>query len=172
MGREIRKVAKGWEHPRDERGIYHPMFEAPYIDVLKEWLQDNALWEKGLHPDQKKYADAATSKSYADWNGGPPDPMYYNPNKWSEQEACCFQFYETVTEGTPLSPVFDSLQELGDWLVETQGYSREHAETFCRVGWQPSFIRTVNVNTDLNKEEPTPGTTHPPKKKKGKKMRW
>ncbi|RPD42964.1 hypothetical protein [Chitinophaga barathri] len=171
MGREVRKVAKGWEHPRDERGRYHPMFAEPYIDVLQEWQQNNALWEKGIHPDQQQYRGAAACKTYADWNGPAPDPSYYNQHKWTEKEACCFQYYETVTEGTPLSPVFDSLADLSDWLIKNEGYTRAYAEEFCRTGWAPTFIGQVSVDTEsiLKKEEQMPRTVRPPKKRKGKK---
>ena len=39
MGREIRRVPKGWEHPRDEGGKYIPMFDQSYDDAAKEWLE-------------------------------------------------------------------------------------------------------------------------------------
>lgn len=171
MGREIRKVAKGWEHPRDKQGRYQPMFAEPYVDALQAWQENNALWEKGTHPDQQQYSGAASCKAYADWHGPAPDPAYYNPHKWTEQEACCFQYYETITEGTPLSPVFDSLADLSDWLVKNEGYTRASAKEFCRTGWVPTAIGQVSVNSKITSNEvpQAPRTVRPTTKRKGKK---
>jgi len=47
--------------------------------------------------------------------------------------------YETISEGTPISPVFDSLKVLENWLVKDQGYSRKAAQEFCVESWSPSF---------------------------------
>lgn len=52
------------------------------------------------------------------------------------------QIYETDSEGTPVSPVFASKDELAEWLVTEGGYSRQAADMFARDGWAPSFMRT------------------------------
>lgn len=41
---------------------------------------------------------------------GAYEPMF--AHSWTKEEATCFQVYETVTEGTPLSPVFKSLDQV------------------------------------------------------------
>jgi hypothetical protein len=72
-----------------------------------------------------------------EWEGGPPkkeDYVSYDVNG----ELPCYQLYETVTEGTPVSPVFDSLAELEAWLV-TQGHTPQQAAAFCRDGWAPTM---------------------------------
>lgn len=138
MGKEIRKVPKGWEHPRDKNGKYEPLYDASYTASLEEWFVNHRLWEKGEHPDQKKYQEAKDCKFYAEWADNPPDVTYY-PSKWSEEEAVCFQLYETITVGTPLSPVFDTLKELEDWLVNTQVYDRKSAKEFCETGYVLTF---------------------------------
>jgi hypothetical protein len=40
--------------------------------------------------------------------------------QWKPGEATCFQMYENVTEGTPLSPVMDSPEALAQWLADNK----------------------------------------------------
>lgn len=147
MGREIRKVRKGWEHPTDDNGEYKPMHEEYYGDAVAEWINNHQLWLKGEHPDQKKDS-TVDYKFYAEWDGDCPDIEYYNKEKWTEEEACCFQMYETVSEGTPVSPVFDTLDELEVWIIENLNYSKNAAHQFCQSGYAPSFITMGGVVKD------------------------
>jgi hypothetical protein len=55
------------------------------------------------------------------------------------QQRTAYQIYENVSDGTPVSPVFDSADELISWLI-TQGVSREAAEAFIAQGHAPSFV--------------------------------
>jgi hypothetical protein len=50
-----------------------------------------------------------------------------------------YQIYEDVTEGTPVSPVFGTVEELQRWLI-AQGYSKAATEAFIREGSAPSFV--------------------------------
>src|SRR5690606_25679196 len=90
-------------------------------------------WEAGTHPDR----DDDAPRYFWEWEGAPPDEEYYRP-KWTEP-ATCYQVYETVSEGTPVSPVFETLDELVAWLVE-KGYSPEAARAFAETGWAPSLV--------------------------------
>ena len=95
MGREIRIVPKGWEHPKKRDGSYQPMRDTVYAERARE--------------------------------------------------PTCYQMYETVSEGTPVTPVFETEDELVDYLVNVgtfwnQKYSREAAEAFVKTGWAPSFV--------------------------------
>jgi len=134
MGREIRRVPETWEHPKDEDG-YLPMFDKDYDTACQEWIEEFNLWQKGEHPDQKQYND--TSKYYWDWDGMPPNCDYYR-EPFSD-EPTHYQIYETVSEGTPVSPVFETLDELANWLIK-QGYSQQAARNFAKGGWAPSMI--------------------------------
>ncbi len=139
MGREIRKVAKDWIHPKDYKGDYIPQNREYYNDVMDEWIKNHNLWLKGEHPDQ---LDGSTEglKFYAEWDGNPPDVEYYRTINWTPEQACCFQFYENVSERTPLSPVFEKIEDLQIWLIQNEGYSEETAKRFCESGYAPSFI--------------------------------
>ena len=50
-----------------------------------------------------------------------------------------WQVWETVSEGSPVSPVFPDRAALVAWLVG-QGYSPAAAEAFAARGWVPSMI--------------------------------
>ena len=96
--------------------------------VLEErWLRD--------------MADLLALEPYEEYAGErPKEGDGYRPD-WGDRELA-YQFYETVSEGTPLSPPFATLGELADFLVEKLGYDRRVAESFCGVGWAPSFVVT------------------------------
>lgn len=50
-----------------------------------------------------------------------------------------WQLWETVSEGSPISPVFVHREMFVEWLVK-QGYSLKAAEAFTKQGWAPSGI--------------------------------
>ncbi len=53
-----------------------------------------------------------------------------------------WQVWETVSEGSPVSPVLETREALVDWLVDVQRYSRDAAEAFTQAGWVPSMVVT------------------------------
>jgi hypothetical protein len=50
-----------------------------------------------------------------------------------------WQLWETVSEGSPVSPVFPTREAFVDYLVSS-GHSRGAAEKFCETGWAPSGV--------------------------------
>lgn len=163
MGREIRRVPKGWQHPENTDCRHHgghrdpdiykrtdyqygrcfiPMHDEDYQTASQEWIKNFELWQAGKHPDQVDYC-----KYYWEYDS-PPDEKTCRPA--FESEPTCYQIYETVSEGTPVSPVFETLQELEDYLV-SQGHSREAAHAFSQDGWAPSFV----LFNPGNGEQPT-----------------
>lgn len=145
MGREIRRVPANWEHPKNERG-YKPLFDSPYIEAINEWIKAHKLWEKGKHPDQLD-GSGKEYEYYAQWSGDPPDIDYYRPN-WKSEDATWFQMYETVSEGTPVTPPFATADELVNYLCnhgtfwDSNPWPRRRAEGFVKAGWAPSLIST------------------------------
>jgi len=69
--------------------------------------------------------DPAIEETYEAWTPTPPP------------EGPGWQVWETVSEGSPISPVFGTKEELIAYLVE-EGYSQVAAEKFCDAGWVPS----------------------------------
>ena len=155
MGREIRKVPPHWEHPaRDpendpyRHGGYQPMYDEQFASKFAEWLADFDRIRAGdLTEFERKYYPLGL----ADWlldDGVPPNPTYYRP--YSDEEATWLQVYETVSEGTPVTPPFETAEELirylatnGDFWDQKRGdsgWSYEAAKSFVGSGWAPSMI--------------------------------
>jgi len=154
MGREIRRVPPDWEHPtytaemvRDLGkpagwvGTPVPLYDKVYAEAAKEWLAQAAAWARGEHPDQQQYPEAtARYLGYWEWSSGPPDPGSYRRRAWTEAEATHFQVYETVSEGTPVSPVLDSRDAVRAWCVGASAfYTEAAAARFATEGWAPSL---------------------------------
>lgn len=55
-----------------------------------------------------------------------------------------YQLWETVSEGSPISPVFASKKKFIDYLCD-QGYSWEAAANFVEKGWAPSMMISNGV---------------------------
>jgi hypothetical protein len=135
MGREIRMVPKDWEHPQDQDGEYISMLDETFDDAAKEWLANCIAWANGTHED---FATEGGEHSYYWlWESDPPRPESYRPAFTSPADH--FQIYQNVSEGTPVSPVFASREELADWLVG-QGRSRAAADAFAKSGYAPSML--------------------------------
>lgn len=130
MGREIRRVPEGWEHPTKQNGGDQPMFDESYKEAAEEWLNNCNQWSRGEHEDQP-----ASCKYYWEWAGTPPDEDYYREE--FKTEPTHYQVYETVSEGTPTSPVFKDLIDLQAWLIK-EGHSESAAENFTKSGYVPS----------------------------------
>lgn len=144
MGREIRRVPANWEHPKDANGHWQPMFDVSFVDAVSEWKAGYGSWEMGerlKHPRK----DGSTYEWW-EWNGDPPAREYYRP-QWTDAERTHYQLYETVTEGTPLSPPCESPEALARWLSEHGTYWDANDKRtydswlrFVKVGWAPSFV--------------------------------
>lgn len=77
-----------------------------------------------------------------------PDPLDYMPD-FSDRDPASLGWcmYETCSEGTPISPVLGSPEELARWLTDNGasafGYSTATYEQWlnvCRGGWAPSMV--------------------------------
>jgi hypothetical protein len=162
MGREIRMVPPNWEHPKGERRNgkidYLPMFDQDPESKIEEWISGYRAWKKEEHDGTE----------YWNYEGG-LDLACYRP-KFTE-EPTWYQLYETVSEGTPLSPPFATKEELVNYLVEfgdfwqqcqwrdrftetwchdakEPGWNRESAEKFVECEWAPSaWINETGLHT-------------------------
>jgi hypothetical protein len=125
MSREIRRVPKDWEHPR-EAGHYKPLLDKSYSQAILDHIKGELPWYL-RHPRHLK-----------EWFECWPDREYCRPH-WSKSEATHYQIYEDVSEGTPVSPIFENLGEMKAWLLE-QGFSEKASSKFIEDGWAPSMI--------------------------------
>jgi hypothetical protein len=155
MSREIRRVPPTWEHPRDDTGRYIPLYDQSYGDAALEWMDGLAQWEAGYDPDratmQQEIPWTAHRKRgtsgqggrcfYWESAGGPPEPEQYR-DSWTPEQATHFQVYETVSDGTPVSPVLATLDAVREWCI-SKGYSPAAADGFVRDGWAPLMVSRV-----------------------------
>jgi len=127
MGREVRRVHKDWNHPKNEDGHFIPMHE--------RFLYNQEEIEEGL---EDGWLDDT--------------PPYYGISvmpQWDEAERTHYQMYENVTEGTPISPVMESPEALARWLADNDANAGafrtatyEQWLRICQGGYAPSFIYT------------------------------
>lgn len=130
MSREIRKVPKDWVHPQNSYGNDAPLYEN-YEDALNDF---------NIDVEKMGMAEAL------DYHGGSPVVDDYMPT-WSEEEKTHIMMYETCSEGTPISPGFETPEQLAHWLADNGassfGNSTATYEQWLRVcmgGWAPSAI--------------------------------
>lgn len=128
MGREIRRVPPDWQHPRDSRDHYVPLVDEDYETALAEWIAGRQKWQ----------TEPENDCTWEDWTGSAPSPKDHRP-AFAEGTATHYQIYETVSEGTPASPVFASKEAMGKWLL-SEGYSRRATDHFLRAEWAPSMM--------------------------------
>jgi len=106
MSRAIRRVTADWKHPKLKNDKFQPMFDEFYGKVLGEWLENKAKWGNGTHPDLRNEPWLKDDCSnYADW-AEKPKADSYSTHEFEEADLTHIQLYETITEGTPISPVF------------------------------------------------------------------
>jgi hypothetical protein len=125
--REVRPVPLDWQHPQ-EGGTYSdgsPRYRPLYsrADYLHH-LEHNAGCELEDLMDI--------------------DPADYMP-AMNEGTQYGYQLYETTTEGTPVSPVFPSLEELAAWCED--GATVFADRKWTREQWLASF-KAESLDTD------------------------
>lgn len=140
MGREIRMVPPNWKHPRGQDHEYTPLFDSTVEEAWADWQKEYAAWIAGGFEEARKmyrYNPAEPYRSFCDYHGEPPDPKHYRP-AWTEP-ATWFQVYETVSEGTPITPPLPTKEALIEYLVTSGDYwggkwDRAAAERFVDRG--------------------------------------
>ncbi len=112
MGREVRRVPADWEHPADR--ALHDTFRIRRIELEK--------WKAGYITDHC----GGWKKLPAEYRGKRPHVYYGSSNKrdfmpdWEPEECTHLQMYETTTEGTPISPVMATAEDLAHWLADNK----------------------------------------------------
>jgi len=127
MSREVRKVPADWEHPTDDNGDYIPIHDSGYLRALSEWEEGEAKWAEGLEEDWGAGTDGEKAwrakgegqdGTFEDWWGEMPEEYQYMP-EWSDDERTHWMMYESVSEGTPISPPCASPELLARWLADS-----------------------------------------------------
>lgn len=128
MSREVRPVALDWEHPRLP-GTYSDG-SPRYLGLnSRESLRFRLEWN-AKHPDDEDAQEPVDLSEYM------PEIPEGTPYGW--------QLYETVSEGSPVSPVCATKDELAAWMSSPaagrERVSPDVAAKFVKEGWAPSFF--------------------------------
>lgn len=164
MGREVRMIKPGWEHPRrpgnraDGTPRYRGLMAGPFSQALADWEQGREKWEAGLEEDWAPELDQEGNKrwkplehahqamTWEEWYGARPQAEDYMP-EWEPGEATLLVMYENTSEGTPISPGFETPEELARWLADNRASafgdmtaSYEEWLVTCRAGWSVGAV--------------------------------
>lgn len=157
MSRVVRKVPADWQHPKDARGHYLPLYDgASLVERFAAWVVGKAMWERGLaedwgKPGQWKARDPAWGKHWEDWSGAAPKPAHFTPT-WPAEVCTHLMMYEDVSEGTPISPAFATAEELATWLATNKAsasgmFAASYDAWLATItrGWAPSMVLAGGV---------------------------
>lgn len=140
MSREVRLVPKDWTHPKNASGNFIALFDNYNSEDADDWDEERELW------NSKEHDGFIEGCEFSEWAGDRPDPDDYLPI-WSAEEKTHLMMYETTTEGTPISPAFETPEELAKWLVDNDvsafGRNKGTYEGWLRVaqgGFAPSMV--------------------------------
>jgi hypothetical protein len=110
-------------------------------DSIDRWNAEKKIIKAAGLPDnwgtcpscQGDGKDLSMKKQYDEWKSEEPP------------KGEGYQIWETVSEGSPISPVFADPEKLADWMVEndeslTKNTTKEQWIKFISEGWAPSLI--------------------------------
>jgi hypothetical protein len=148
MGREVRRVPADWQHPKApylygrEGEDYVPLFDG-FNKALADWLEGQAKWAEGLRDDYRggwiSIENEHKSSTWEDWSGERPDPKHYMPD-FPAEERTHWQMYQNTSEGTPISPVIETPEELARWLADNEASAFAN-QTASYEDWLSTIMR-------------------------------
>jgi len=119
MGHELRKVPGNWVHPTNESGYVIPMHDGV---MFTKKVARKKMWEQGFYQinDGPLLPVAQTGMTFEEYEGE-IDPDKYMPD-WPITERTHYVWYETYSEGAPISSVCASAEELAVELVALEEF--------------------------------------------------
>jgi hypothetical protein len=132
MGREVRRVPLDWEHPQYE---------------TTEWSREEGCYVLATRP-KPLYPRSFYDDRMAEYENDPEDYDRPSPDEhmpeFEEGTAVGWCMYETTSEGTPISPVFETPEELARWLADT-GASTFASMTTTYENWLRMIQRGSSI---------------------------
>lgn len=136
MGRELRRVPKDFVYPLNK------VWYGNYLKRINACRSRN----EELCEQCKKFAEIKGMKLN---QHGCPDYDEYFKEVFDKMTELCeppkgdgFQLWETTTEGSPVSPVFDTIDELADWCAENiTSYGKDK---LSKKNWQKNLEELLN----------------------------
>ena len=142
MGREVRMVPADWVHPHYEEWTGNI---GPKPLHKSDWYQSN---HDGFIEKLNKEGLQAAIDEY-----GAVDINDYMP-QWRPEECTHYMMYENTSEGTPISPAFETPEELARWLDDNNASAfADHTATYeqwlrvAKGGFAPSAVMQGGVMT-------------------------
>ena len=161
MGREVRMVPSNWEHPKGECGDYQPMHRHSYKKALLDWVRGYFKWQKGFYEDYQgrwmPKEEEMANMSFTEWEGWPPKEERHMP-EFKPHECTHYQMYETCSEGTPISPVMETPEELARWLADNKA-SAFGSMTATYEQWLNTIHRGSAISAVLDANGLRPGVS-------------
>ena len=117
-------------------------WSAESVERIRAEIEKRRALKGTLTAEEEELPDVGTPvwESFEDYAGArPTDPGLYMPD-WPAEARTHWQAYETVTEGTPISPVFPTAEALVEWLVTEARWTRGQAEALVRHGHAMSLV--------------------------------
>ena len=119
---------------------FRPMIDYTLEDAQAEWDGYWQQWQEGTYPGQGD--QERTLETFEVWHGVRPAERHhlstFRPD--FDDDPTCWQMYETITEGTPVSPVFDNLNDLFRWMMFDGGLDGAYTEDEALELLTPSVI--------------------------------
>lgn len=134
----------------DERGHHVPLHAGPYEDRAREWDEGQDRWNDGLVVDWRNGGWRARDDEpadYEDWDGPRPVEDRYMPT-FAPGTATHYQMYEETSEGTPISPVHATPEDLAAWLADNHA-NAGFGSTCTRDEWLAMIGHGHSVGTML-----------------------
>lgn len=153
MSREVRRVPESWQHPKDARGKYIPLLHHSFTKALAEWTEENAKWQAGLMDvgaGWEPKSEAYLTMTFEHFSDPCPQASDYMP-KFPESECTHLQMYETCSEGTPISPVMFTPEELAHWLADN-GASAFGSRTASYEAWLATIEQGYSIGCLIGSE--------------------
>ena len=137
MGREVRRVPAKYKHPTDDiTGKFRPLFDG------RDYQNDHDNFMKLIVKDGLQAA--------LDYMHPPNKDDYMN--NFDASLNTHFMMFEDTSEGTPISPAFETPEELARWLADNGasafGGMKGTYEGWLRTaqgGYTPSMIISEGV---------------------------
>lgn len=124
-----------------EGQAFIPLHDQSFQEACEEWETYLLQWIAGIYPDRPEDMER-TAEAFEEWHGPRPAERHalstFRPD--FETAPTCWQVYESVTEGTPISPVFDSINDLYRWLITDGGLDGPWSENEALVFVEPAVV--------------------------------
>jgi hypothetical protein len=108
------------------------------MDAARDWLRD--FEELKSEADENMIITRLGEQCcFLEWAEPLPDAEYYRP-AWNPEEMTAYQIYESISEGTPVSPVFETEDDMRDWLRDEWRLSQKAIDYFVKKGYSFSMV--------------------------------